>query len=176
MSTQYAQGSYKGIVSAQGFATSREKGTLSFDIQVTVREKIDPTTMEASPVTEARRTINHWLTPTNLEPGKPTYEAFKELGVYGDFEDYDPANPNHRSLVGKEVKLYCKHEEYQGKTRERWMISTGTAKPINDPKAVAKLKVLSLPPLPPPSAVEQQKVEEPAKPPVAASAPDKPNW
>jgi hypothetical protein len=179
MSTQYSQGSYKGVIIQQGFTTSREKGTLSFDIVVTVKEKIDPITMEGSPVTEARRTINHWITPTNLEPGKPTYEAFKAIGVYGEFEDYDPANPNHRSLAGTEVKLYCKHEEYQGKPKERWMISTGSGKPVNDPNAVAKLKVLSLPPLPPPAVVppkQEQQVQQDKPAPPAAALPDKPNW
>ena len=163
----FEAGYYNGAVSGQGFSTSKQKGTPSFDIQVVVQEKINSVTQEKSPVTQAKRTIANYITPTTMEPEKGgTYAVLKALGVYGDFADYDPDQPNHRSLVGTPVRLHCRHEEYKGEPKEVWRIVTGTGKPRNDAEAVKKLAVLSLPPLPPPPPVSSN-TEAPAAPPAA---------
>lgn len=150
----YEAGYYNAVVSGQGFSTSKNKGTPSFDLQAMLKEKVD-ISGEKSPVTQARRTVRLWLTKDTMEPGKGTYEAFKVLGVYGDLEDYNPDNPEHRSLVGKEVRLRCRHTEYKGEMQEEWSLVTGTGKPKNDVEALKKLATLGLPPLPPPPPAEE---------------------
>jgi hypothetical protein len=48
-------------------------------------------------------------------------------------------------FAGTEVELFCKHEDYEGETRERWSISTPRepreSKPV-DPAALRKLDAL----------------------------------
>ena len=83
-----------------------------------------------------------------MQSGGITYEAFKVLGVYGDMGDYNPDNPGHRSLLGKVVKLQCKHRTYQDKLKDDWFIVTGTGKRKNNSDAAAKIAAMVLPPLP----------------------------
>lgn len=61
-----------------------------------------------------------------------TEEALDKLGWNGDFD-----NPRVRDDIYSEgISLYLKYEEYDGKPRERWNISTGGWKPSAAPADV----------------------------------------
>jgi hypothetical protein len=57
-------------------------------------------------------------------------EKLETLGFAGkQFSQLDPSHPNHISLKGQQVDLWCKHEEGQdGGIRERWDISNSGLK------------------------------------------------
>lgn len=52
-------------------------------------------------------------------------ETLQKLGFNGDFKD--PKFREDVYTVG--IDLFCKHEEYDGKVRDKWQISTGGWKP-----------------------------------------------
>lgn len=172
----FEAGYYNGVVSGQGFSTSKQKGTPSFDIQVVVQEKINAVTQEVSPVTQAKRTIAHYITEGTMDPEKGgTYAVFKLLGVH-DLEAYNPSNPDHTSLTGTKVRLHCRHTTYNNELKEEWRIVTGTGKPKHDPEALKKLAVMNfrMPPPLPVSSNTEAPTAPPAAPPVDATTGDLP--
>jgi hypothetical protein len=50
----------------------------------------------------------------------------------------DSKSPNHQNLAdGREISVFCQHEEYRGQWKEKWGISTGAVglDPIDPHKA-----------------------------------------
>lgn len=51
-------------------------------------------------------------------------EDLEALGFEGtSFDQLSQSHPNCYSFVGKEIEVSCQHEEYQGKTVERWSLA-----------------------------------------------------
>lgn len=100
------EGNYKGDVIGADFATA-STGTPSINVLFDVQGE--------------RRTVYLYLTDNCMghdSDGKPrvTQKALEALGYNGD----DP--PTFAN--GQGVHLWCKHEQYNGQTNEKWMIST----------------------------------------------------
>lgn len=52
------------------------------------------------------------------------------IGFEGrSFSELDPEAANHVSLVGREFDAVCRHDAYEGVTREKWDVSTMTTAP-----------------------------------------------
>jgi len=56
-------------------------------------------------------------------------ETLEAIGYDGErVSQLDPTHPNHVSMIGKQVNLWCKHEDDQeGNPRERWQFSRGAS-------------------------------------------------
>jgi hypothetical protein len=53
-------------------------------------------------------------------------ETLRHLGFQGtSFAQLDPSTEAFHDFKGIECDAYCKHEEYDGKTKEKWNISRG---------------------------------------------------
>lgn len=101
-----AEGNYQGWVESVATTTSGRGNP-----QLEIRFCIDEGT---------RRTI--FLSLTDAAREKFVDGVLEQIGFNGDF-----ANPTIAQEFYDDYKLevYCKHEEYDGKTRERWAISSG---------------------------------------------------
>lgn len=66
------------------------------------------------------RTVFRVITQKTIDWVLQDLEA---LGFQGtSFGEIDPTQPRFQDLTGKELALYCDHETYEGKTREKWGI------------------------------------------------------
>lgn len=94
-------------------------------------------------------------------------ETLRAIGFMGkSFTELDTQQPNHHSFAGVEVDAWCKHDEYDGKTREKWNISRGAGASLpkpSDRSSLRKLdalygsylqKPIAVPPPPLPTSIE----------------------
>ena len=91
---------------------------------------------------EYERDIKMWLT----EAAAPrTCEDLRRIGYTGtDFSEIN-SGAAHDALIGADIRVRCEHEEYEGKTYDRWYLSSGggsiAKEPLND-AGVRKLNAL----------------------------------
>jgi hypothetical protein len=119
--TTYQPGKYRAQVVEQGFVESSNKGTPGFSIQIRILGHY----AENGELVECphyERTITQWLAN---DVGAAILGAdLKAIGVQGaGIRELDPDNPNHVSLVGRQIDVTCTPEVYDGRTRERWTIT-----------------------------------------------------
>lgn len=108
----WPEGNYKGVYLGYEFGTANS-GTPFIEYRFDI---------------DGKRviTVTDYLTPNNK---KYVEERMAVLGVSGTY-------PNLSFAPSGPVPLWMKHEEYKGKVRERWSISTAARKPPN-PSAIA---------------------------------------
>lgn len=139
----YEQGDYAAKVTDQAFGQAdNEAKTAFFALTVQPIAKLDLETGDRTSVDPFNRTIRMFLS----EKAAPhTIKKLRTLGFEGvSFAELNPETDGHFSLVGQEVVVRCKHEEYQGKQQERWDFpGDGGAgiKPLDD-KGMRKLDAL----------------------------------
>jgi hypothetical protein len=120
----YDEGSYVGEIIQQAITeTKTGKPQLLLRVKVLGIPEDDGT---FSPVgRQYERSIYMVLTPATVPF---TAENLRTAGFEGDkISELEPSSPNHQSLVGNQINLWCKHEpHYQtGEPQERWQISKG---------------------------------------------------
>lgn len=66
-----------------------------------------------------------------------------ELGFHGEsFGELDLTYPNAHDLRGKEIALFCSHEEYEGQQRERWGLARASMRPEVQPLDAKEIRKL----------------------------------
>lgn len=130
------QGQYDGEVVAQKFSTTKN-GHPQFEILCRVKDMID------NNGNELQRTIFYALvTDKNAEILADDLE--RVFGFVPErWSDLDPQTPGYLKLSG-EVALWCKHETYQDKLKEKWRFSNpdmAASKPP-EPDQMAKLDAM----------------------------------
>ncbi len=133
----YNEGTYKAKATSWGFTETSngyEQFWMSFDI-LGLADDLKGQTKPCDPGT------GRWtITLTTLENAKWLMKNVKLLG-YDREEDVlglDPDVDGSFNFEGKEFLVKCKHEEYQGQTREKWSVVNPKPK-----LASAKLKALN---------------------------------
>src|SRR5262245_61652683 len=119
MSETYPKGKYQAEVLEQGFEESRT-GTPCFFLQLKILARYGEQG-QLQEVPPYERTYRQYL--ANEIGARILRSDLKTLGgqVTGCTQ-WDPAPPNHVSLIGRQIDVVCDHEAYQGKLRERWAI------------------------------------------------------
>jgi hypothetical protein len=118
----YQPGQYVAEVTQQALGEAGT-GTPQFVLRVKILGRPDPAEPDSYvPVQQYERTIYRAITENTIDY---VMEDLKTLGFAGNsFSDLDPASPNHQSFAGKQIDVYCKHEDDQkGNTREKWGLS-----------------------------------------------------
>lgn len=119
----YQIGNYIGEITAQGLSKASTGNS-----QIVIRVKVLGTVAANGSFTQEpfqyERTIFQTITPNTIDR---VADILEKLGYTGKgFGPFDPSHPQHQSLVGKEVDLFCNHEnDLKGELREKWGISTG---------------------------------------------------
>jgi hypothetical protein len=133
----YANGGrFKGRVTKWGLTPSSSKGTEQFYVTALLVCQIQDGEEVHCPGGEV--TVFRAITDNTIDY---VVEDLKNLGFTGtDWSALLPDAPNAHSFEGVEVPLRCKHEEYKGKTQERWEFGfrDGTLKEL-DSTGVSKL-------------------------------------
>lgn len=138
MAAFYEQGKYKVEIVGQAL-TENARGNAEFQLQLKPLAYIDPKAGETELGFDYTRTQYMSLTPATVgTPEKPGWviETLASLGFNGtSFGQLDAEHKDHISFVGMTLEAICAHEEYQGKTKEKWNIlrpggNTRDVKPI----------------------------------------------
>lgn len=133
----YANGAvFKGRVAKWGLTKSKNKGTEQFFVTFTVLAQIQDGDEADCPTSD--QTIYRPITDNTIDF---IVEDLKHLGFTGtDFTMLEPESPNAHDFAGVEFLAKCSHEEYQGKTNERWSFAWGGGEaPKLEASAVSKL-------------------------------------
>ena len=108
MSQLCDEGNYTAEVIAQAFSKTKN-GTHQFVLRVRVAEGVE-------------RNLYMFLSESAIPYTK---ENLRRLGYSGNsLTALDPARPGFHSFIGQTVECYCKHEMYEGKTQEKWALSS----------------------------------------------------
>lgn len=142
MGVFYSEGNYWVKCVSQAMGASKNKGTPQFSLRVAIAGKVNPLapTGDLIAVESGERTLYMYITEGTAER---LCEDLQRIGFDKDsFKFLNPANENFHNFCGVEFEAYCKHEEYEGKTNEKWSIAfdrnAATAEPLED-KEVRKL-------------------------------------
>jgi len=124
MKPYYDEGSYVGEIIQQAITeTKTSKPQLLLRVKVLGIPEDDGT---FTPIErQYERSIYMVLTPNTIAF---QVENLRTAGFEGDkVSELDPASPNHQSLVGNQINLWCKHEPaFSGDgEQERWQVSKG---------------------------------------------------
>jgi hypothetical protein len=120
----YQIGNYIGEIVAQGLSKART-GNSQFVVRVKVLGVTGQNGAFLTDPFQYERTIFMTITPNTIDRIADTLEmlGYNRQG----FGPLDPSHPQHVSFIGKQVDLYCNHENDQnGNLREKWGISTGS--------------------------------------------------
>lgn len=143
MSQVWEEGKYPAKPLSGRYIESKQKGTPGVEVTFDVMQHKKTVTMYLSDKSEER-----------------TMRLLADLGFNGDFENM--------AFADKEVELSCKHEDYNGKTYEKWNYwGEQQAAPIDISKAkslTARFKSVAGPAVP-----------KPTTPPVMPKAPAPPS-
>lgn len=133
----YANGGrFKGRITKWGLTESSKKKTEQFYVVFQVLAQIQDGEEVDCPNSE--QTIYRPITDNTIDY---FVEDLRNLGFVGtDFSLLDPDTPGAHDFAGKEFVAKCKHEEYEGQTRERWEFgwAGGDLSPL-DKTGVSKL-------------------------------------
>lgn len=122
MGTRYEAGRYWGRLKAQGMGKSKDKGTPFFAATFEIVGKVDLRDPEGELLacTPGDCTVYMYITE------KTGARVIEELALLGydkpSFRFLDPETPGFTDLAGREVALFCSHEEYNGDMKEKWGI------------------------------------------------------
>jgi hypothetical protein len=135
--TTYSKGDYRAEIVDQGFLESPSKRTPGFSLQFKILKRYGADG-ELQECPQYERTYTQYL---NTETGVNILRGdLQALGVeVSDFNQLDLANPNAIKLVGRQIDVQCKIEDFNGRAQERWLISRGPRKLRLD--AVQKLNL-----------------------------------
>lgn len=138
----FAAGRYWGKLIAQGMGESKEKKTPFFAATFEIVGKVDLAKPDGDLLDcpNGQRTIYLYITDKTVDR---VIEDLKALGYDKPaFRFLDPETPGFVDLSGREIGLYCTHEEYDGKFREKWGIHRDGAGPKIEPLDQKGLKAL----------------------------------
>lgn len=136
----YPQGVYIGRVVRQELGTSSKKGTPQFSVTFEIVDALDPGGNPIGVTQTYERSVFLYLTEKAMEIA---LDALKTLGFNkASLKFLDPNNVGFCDFTGKEVELYCKHEEYEGDERERWSINSPREAKVSKPVDSADLRKL----------------------------------
>lgn len=109
-----SEGVYNATIAGQGFTISKN-GTNGFWLRCQLHDVSD------NNGDAVERTIYWYLTDATIDF---VIEKLGRLGfVPESFTELDPLHPNYHAYAGQQVELYCRHEVYDGKAREKWDFS-----------------------------------------------------
>lgn len=115
---EYEKGQYRGTIISQALGESNT-GTPQFVFRFTVDARVNAGQEYATQ--EGERTCYIYLNDKTMEFAT---RDIRSLGFDKNSLRYlDPTVAGFHDFVGTSVQMFCKHEEYQGKTREKWNIS-----------------------------------------------------
>jgi hypothetical protein len=118
MSAYYQPGLHVGTCVGQWLDQPQGKSpyfALKFNIEARIQGE------QEIPVEQNERTVYLYLTDKALDM---TAEVLAFLGYDKDSLRWlDPAKDGFFNFAGKRVDLWCKHQEYEGETKEKWSIS-----------------------------------------------------
>lgn len=117
----YQAGNYLGEITQQGLSKAKT-GNTQFVVRVKVLGCPTGDGQYAPDPFQYERTIFLTITQNTIDFVSETLEylGYDRQG----FGPLDPSHPQHQSFIGKQVDLYCTHENDQsGNPREKWRIS-----------------------------------------------------
>lgn len=131
------KGGYIGAITAQGFNEAKTGNPqFWFDFEVQAKKAGDGS---AEPLAEPEKRTYYRVITEKTMPF--LLEDLRTIGYDGtSLAMLEPTHPQHFSLVGNVVEMYCGHELYEGKTKERWSVSQGQA--AREPLDKSKLRTL----------------------------------
>lgn len=140
MSLTYNDGSrYSGKIVKWGISESKNKTPQAF-FMVMIEKEVDAKG-ETYDCPQYERTVYRALTENTIDW---VVDELAKLGFTGtSFNQLRPDDPNAHDFAGTEVKLRCKHETFEGKTREKFEFDFGSKAPEQlDKSGVSKLDQL----------------------------------
>lgn len=126
-----AEGTYACYITDQGLAKlDNGKQYAFFAFEVAARIEADGSRTDRKEGVKAPTgKLQFWLTDAAFDNSHRDIQ--KILGRSLDsFSKLDPRHPLALSICGKEVTLYCKHEEYKGQTQAKWGLPRAMGKPL----------------------------------------------
>lgn len=120
MNVYYPPGNYRAEVTNQALGETKKTGNPQFVLTFRVLEALD----HPSPgMNSYERSIFRVITDNTVEY---LLQDLERLGFYGQsFSQLDPETEGFHDFRGKEIEVFCKHEEYEGNSVERWSLSRG---------------------------------------------------
>lgn len=140
MGTYYEQSEYWCEIVDHGLSEAKT-GTHQLFVKFKVLGRVNASDPEKYDADEQQyeRIMYQAITAKSVEIALDKLEA---LGFTGTaWSEFDRANPDSQDLVGNSIKMYCKHETYNGEQKERWDISRGGGNRM-DAEATSKLDSL----------------------------------
>ena len=117
----YSEGTHTAEIIAQELSASSKKGTPQLVLKVKILGIPNQDGTYETHREQYERYIYIYLTQGTMPFA---LETLKTLGFTGtSLKQLDPNEPNHQDLTGGQIDVYCSHEEYEGKDRERWQVS-----------------------------------------------------
>ena len=122
----FEQGTYLGRINKWGLSAAKT-GTPQFFVTFTPLGRVDPSkpddTENLIACEDWERTIFRAITENTIDF---VVRDLKALGYSKDtFDQLDPEHKDAHSFADMEIRVTCKHEEYQGKNKERWDFAFG---------------------------------------------------
>lgn len=133
---QFERGLYRCTIISQALGESNT-GTPQFVFRFRIEALVSGD--QEFGADEGERTCYVYLSEKTMEFA---VRDIKSLGFDKNSLRYlDPKIAGFHDFVGQSVQMYCKHEMYDGKTREKWNISNPTALEVK-PVEASKLRDL----------------------------------
>ncbi len=138
----YPVGRYVGRVVRQELGASAQKGTPQFAVTFQIIDALDQFGASCGVQSIYERTVYIYFSKSQ-KAMEISAEALKTLGFNKSSLKYlDPDTDGYCDFTGVEVELYCKHEDYEGESRERWSINTPRAPRESKPVDKSELRKL----------------------------------
>lgn len=126
MSALCQEGRYLAQITAQYFGKSPEKGTPSFNFGIRILKNLDQPEAPSEPLV---RELTWWIAE---KTSKWVLSDLQKLGYPGKtLVGLDPQTPGFHNFVGQEIEVFCAHENYKDKPRERWSVRMGRQDPLD---------------------------------------------
>lgn len=134
MATVYEHGSvYWGRVTKQQMGKAESSGNPQFVLSFIIMGKVNPLDPKGDLLScpSQERTIYRVITDKTIDYALEDLQALcdaRGITPYPtSFRQVDPNRPEFNcDFVGTEIGFYCKHDTYQGKTKEKWQVSRGS--------------------------------------------------
>lgn len=125
MSPHYPAGTYGVRIDSQKLTLNERTQNYQVVIEFTPFAMENPAVPEDSPERWQGLPVEQYpralFLPLTERAAEITAEKLERLGIVFDtWAQVDENDPNCVSIVGNRTRLTCKHETYQGKTRDRW--------------------------------------------------------
>ena len=112
--------------------TSTGKQFVVFSFEVVAQVTAEGGRRERSPGAPVRTgELIFWLTDKAFD------NALRDIqkilgGEISSFSQIDPRHPNTLSVIGKELELSCRQEEYKGQMQTKWSLPRDMGKPLTN--------------------------------------------